>query len=174
MCRSANEGARAGARDAVNTQGKLCVLWWGYQGGRVTKAIHGACEGGNWSVEGRGQTGGQASFASMHAVGMCRTVREWAVPGFSRSVWVGFSLSEYNYTATNYNQPLPQALGVHLCKKVVRNAVGRSTREGPLMLPTILDIWPDNCPCGDPARYLFGTLGYTIWQSQNVLDNGKP
>ena len=63
---------------------------------------------GAWRAGGR--LGGQASFASMHAVGMCRTVREWAVPGFSRSVWVGFSLSEYNYTATNYNQPLPQAL----------------------------------------------------------------
>ena len=64
------------------------------------------------------RTGGRLpSFASMHAVGMCRTVREWAVPGFSRSVWVGFSLSEYNYTATNYNQPLPQALGSTCVKK---------------------------------------------------------
>ena len=69
---------------------KLCVLWWGSQGGRVTKPIHGACEGGNWSVEGRG--GGLGGQASMHAVGMCRTVREWAgavVGGITRLLKVG-------------------------------------------------------------------------------------
>ena len=114
---------------------------------------------------------GDSSTARHVMLCHCPAVSAW-IFGCHRTVWVGFSLSEYNYTATNYNQPLPQALGSTCVKKSF--ATPFDARRTSLMLPTILDIWPDNCPCGDPARYLFGTLGYTIWQSQNVLDNGKP